>query len=135
TAKNTSPFVATLTEEAVKNIKAWLPKALDNPQDLEARYWLLYASMLAGIDIDASATHIIHAIEHAISGLKPEIPHGAGLAILGPRSIYHTHKAVPQESARVLRQIDPTIKPVAKDAEKAEKTVKEWQKNLGFEKP
>ena len=81
--------------------------------------------MLAGIDIDASATHIIHAIEYAVSGLKLELAHGAGLAILGPRSIYYTHKAVPQESARVLRQIDPTIKPVPEDAEKAENTIRE----------
>jgi len=121
--------VLLLAEESVKLIKSWLPKVLDNLKDLEGRYWLLYSSMLTGIVEDASSTHIIHVIEHAVSGLKPEVPHGSGLAILGSRSAYYIHKAFPDESAKILRQIDPTIKPITEDAEKAEKQLKNGKKN------
>jgi len=133
TSLATSPYTALLAAEAVRLIKEWLPKAVEDGRDLRARYWLLYASMVAGIAIDESPTHAIHGIEHALSGLKPELPHGAGLAIIGPELIKLTHKAVPEESAAVLKPIDPSIRPVPEDAERAAEAVREFQRSVGFD--
>lgn len=133
TAKRTNILVQSLAETSVSYIVKYLYKALDNPGDLEARTMLLYSSMLSGMCIDlTSGTHLIHAMEHGFSGLNPELPHGAGLAILGPFVIYYTHKAVPEISAKVLRHFDPSIKPLSSDAEKAMRTVMEFQHSLGF---
>jgi len=134
TAKTlSSPFIELISLEPIKLIKTWLPKALRNPYNLRARYWLQYASMLAGIAIDASSTHIVHAIEHALSGLNPKLPHGCGLGIIGARSAYYIHKTKPRESALLLKKLNPKIKPNAEYANEAEKTVREFQREFGFE--
>ncbi len=132
TAKLTSPYITLLARESVNLLSEWLPKAVKELNNIEARYWLLYSSMLAGIVIDTSSTHIVHAIEHALSGLNPKLSHGCGLAIIGPRAAYYIHKAAPIESAEVLRSINSSIKPVAEDAEKAENAVMEFQSSIGF---
>jgi len=98
------------------------------------RYWLLYASMIAGISIDMSSTHIIHALEHVLSGLNPRLPHGCGLATIGPHLIKYIHKAVPEASACVLKTIDPLIKPLSEYSNYASKAVIKFQERHGFNK-
>lgn len=89
TSRNSSPFVVSLAREGVKLIAEYLPQAVANPNDLVARYWLMYASLLAGIAIDNARTHVIHALEHVVTGINPKLAHGAGLGILGPISVKH----------------------------------------------
>ncbi len=132
TARGSPPIVEPLAEEAVRLIARYLPRAVENPSDLEARYWLLYASMLAGIAIDLGRTHLVHAIEHALSGLKPELPHGAGLAIIGPKIVELTYRAQPEKLWRLLRHIDPELEPVEEHAGRAARAVEEFQKRVGF---
>lgn len=135
TSKRTNLLVQTLAGEVVSLIAKYLGKALANLSDLEARTMLMYASMLAGICVDiASGSHLVHAMEHGFSGLRPELPHGAGLAILGPLIVYYTHKAVPEISAKLLKHLNPEIKPISEDAEKAMKTVEKFQMDHGFNK-
>jgi alcohol dehydrogenase class IV len=133
TSKRTNLLVASLAREVVFNVVSYLSRVLEKPSDLEARTRLLYASMLAGISIDvAGGAHLNHAIEHGFSGLNPDLPHGAGLAMFGPMVVYYTHKAVPEISASILKHIDPTIKPISEDADKARRVVEEFQVNHGF---
>ena len=132
TTDNAFPFVSLLSKEAIFKIKEWLPKALNKPENIGARYWLLYASMIAGISIDCAGTHVIHVMEHILSGLNPKLAHACGLAIIGPRSVYYTHKLFPEKSAYVLKVLDNSIKPISEDAEKAENIVKGFQQSIGF---
>ncbi len=132
TSLATTPYTELLACRVVELLSEWLPRAVEDGRDLKARYWLLYASMIAGIAIDESPTHAIHGIEHALSGLRPELSHGAGLAIIGPELVRLTHKAVPEESAAVLKALDPSIRPVASDADKAAEAVRRFQQSVGF---
>ena len=134
TSSHTNMFVQTLSSEAAEVIANNLSETLENLKSIEHRSRLLYASMIAGISIDMALTHLNHALEHAFSGLNPNLPHGEGLAILGPRIIYHVHKAVPEDSAVILKHLDPSIRPVAEDAGKAYTAVKEFQRRLGLER-
>ncbi|MEM0506115.1 MAG: iron-containing alcohol dehydrogenase [Thermosphaera sp.] len=134
TSKYANSFVLTLAVEASKIIAENLPNLLNNLDSLELRARLLYSSMLAGISIDIAMTHLNHALEHSFSGVNPKLPHGEGLAILGPRVIYHVHKHVPEESALVLRSIDPMIRPISDDAERAYRALREFQSSLGLNK-
>lgn len=133
TCKSRNLFVESLAREAISIITNSLPRLVNDLKNLELREKLLYASMIAGIAIDSSSTHVIHAIEHVLSGLQPKLPHGCGLALIGPRSIYYTHKVVPEYSAYILRALDPTLKPIAEDAEKAQKIVEKFQREVGFD--
>jgi alcohol dehydrogenase len=133
TSKVRTLFVESMAREAVSFIARYLPELVSNLRSLELREKLLYASMLAGIAIDSGSTHIIHAIEHALSGLQPKLAHACGLALLGPRATYYTHKAVPESSASILRLLDQSIKPIPDDAEKAMKAVEKFQSEVGFD--
>ncbi len=128
----TSPYVVMLSAEAAAKISEWLGKVVSNPGDLTGRYWLLYASLIAGIAIDHAVTHLIHGIEHALSGVRPKLPHGAGLAIIGPRIVRDTHKAMPEESAAILNALGFRVRSSPEDAVKAEEAIKSFQERVGF---
>jgi len=132
TSKISNIFIETMAEKAISIIASDLPKLVNDLRNLELRYRMLYASMLSGIAIDAGSTHIIHAIEHAISGLEPRIAHACGLALLGPRATYYIHKANPIASAAMLKLIDSEIKPFTEYAEKASKALHRFQEEIGF---
>jgi alcohol dehydrogenase class IV len=135
TSNRSNLLVSTLAEEVVDIVARYLKRALEDPGDLEARTMLLYASMLAGVCVDVvGGSHLAHAIEHGLSGLKPELPHGAGLAIVGPYVAYYVHKVAPEKSARILRRLDPSIKPSSEMAEAAVKAIMEFQLSAGFNK-
>ncbi|WFO75890.1 iron-containing alcohol dehydrogenase [Desulfurococcaceae archaeon MEX13E-LK6-19] len=132
TSRSSTPYTLLHSVSATENIAGFIERVLRDPRDLDGRSRLLYGSLLAGIAIDMSGTHIIHAIEHALSGLNPKLPHGCGLGILGPRAVYYTHKARPSESAEILKLLDSSIKPDPGDAGKAMKIIEEFQEKIGF---
>lgn len=135
TSRRSNLYVIDLADKAVSHIVSHLSNVLERPSDLESRTYLMYSSMLAGICIDTTkGTHLVHAVEHGVSGFDPRIPHGAGLAMIGPIVVEYTHKAVPEISALILRHIDPYIKPIKEDASKAKKAVEKLNQLAGFDK-
>ena len=44
-----SPYSITLAKEVIELVAKYLPKAIENPDDLEARYYLAYAAMMGGV--------------------------------------------------------------------------------------
>jgi alcohol dehydrogenase len=133
TTVDSSPYSGMLSEEVVRLMVKWLPTAVREPKSLEARYWLLYASMLAGIAIDNARTHIIHGLEHALSGLRPKLAHGAGLAIIGPKLVRYTYRARPEVLSRVLKPLAPDLRGIEEEGEDVEKVLEEFQRSVGFE--
>jgi len=131
-SKASSPFTRTLCEVAVQLIVRWLPVAVKKPYDIEARYWLLYASALAGIAVDNSRTHLIHAVEHVLSGLEPSLAHGSGLASIGPAAIRILYRHVPEVLYELLKHLDHSLNPDSGDAEKAAEAVRKFQREVGF---
>ncbi len=69
--------------EAIRLVARWLPIAVAEPANLEARGAMQWAAALAGIGIDNAGTAIAHNIGHAMASLRP-IHHGraVGLAML-----------------------------------------------------
>ena len=125
TARTSNKFVETLSIESAKLIGESLPKE----QTIEEKEKLLYASMIAGISLDMSPAHIVHAIEHALSGLNPELPHGCGLAIVGARSIYWIHRHS-ENSGKILQAL---LSKKIDSPEDAEKSFREFLRSVGFE--
>lgn len=67
-----------------KNVKMAGEKALDYPSDYEARAALMLASSLShdGLtSIGKKQSFVVHPLEHALSGYKNDVTHGAGIAI------------------------------------------------------
>ncbi len=127
-----SPFTRALAIDAMRRIFEYLPRAYIDGSDLEARYWLLYASLLGGICIDNSRTHIVHAVEHSISGIKPDIAHGLGLAVIGHKLIGYVYSKVPEKFI-ILREFIPDLKLRSEEQRRVEFFLKYIAEQYGIE--
>ncbi len=131
TSTVTSPYCVTLAREVITLVAKYLPKALENPEDLEARYFLAYAAMMGGVCFDNGLLHYTHALEHPLSAVKPELAHGLGLAILLPAVIKTMYKDRANILSYILSPIVPGLDGSADEAEKAAKGVENWLKSVG----
>ena len=130
TTKVASPYSISLAREVIELVGKYLPKAIANAEDLEARYFLCYAAMMAGVAFDNGLLHYTHALEHPLSALKPDFSHGLGLAILLPAVIRNIYAAKADTLAYILEPIVPGLKADATDTEKAATGVYEWLKSV-----
>ena len=131
TTKVTSPYAIDLALSVVKLVSEYLPVALKDPTNLEARYFLAYAALIAGISFDNGMLHYTHALEHPLSGVNPNLTHGLGLAMLLPAVIKNIYAAKPATLADVLAPIVPGLTGCACEAEKAALGVEKWLFSVG----
>jgi len=66
--------------EAIRLVSRHLLRAIEAPDDLEARGGMLWAAAYGGVAIDNSGTAIAHALGHALGSLKP-IHHGRAVGV------------------------------------------------------
>ena len=71
-----------LALEAISLITRYLPIAVKDGGNIEARTKLAWANTAAGICESLSCCISHHSMEHAVSAYHPSVPHGAGLAML-----------------------------------------------------
>lgn len=126
TSKVASPYSISLAKQVIELVAKYLPKAIANPDDLEARYFLCYAAMMGGVSFDNGLLHYTHALEHPLSAIKPELSHGLGLAILLPAVIKTIYKDYPNILADILAPIAPNLTGNPDEAEKAAKLIQDW---------
>ena len=131
TSKVASPYTATLAKETIRLVAKYLPLALKNPDDLEARYFLMYAALLGGICFDNGLLHYTHALEHPLSAVKHDLSHGLGLAILLPSVIKTIYPDKAATLADILEPIAPNLKGEASEAQKAAEEVEKWLFEVG----
>jgi alcohol dehydrogenase len=81
---NPNPFAESTALGVIRTVAAWLPRAVEDGTDLEARSQMLVASHLAGVG-QASGTGVglVHALGHSL-GTRGKLPHGTALAAVLP---------------------------------------------------
>lgn len=131
TTQLASPYSIMMAKETVRLVNKYLPIAIENPKNLRARYYLLFASMIAGIAFDSALLHVTHALEHPLSGLKQELSHGLGLSILLPAVLKQFYPANPEILADVLSPIIPGLKGIQDEAGKVAIEIEKWLFSLG----
>lgn len=77
-----SPNADLLALEAIHLICHYLPRAIEEGSDEEARIALAWASTAAGLCLSQAVAISQHSMEHALSAFYPDLPHGAGLVLL-----------------------------------------------------
>ncbi len=122
-----SPYAITLAREVVTLVSKYLPKAIENPEDLEARYFLAYAAMMGGVCFDNGLLHYTHALEHPLSAVKHDLSHGLGLAMLLPAVVKNIFSA----KAETLKYILEPVVGKVENADEAANGVYEWLKSVG----
>ena len=126
-----NPFSVTLGREVNTLIAKYLPAALKDPNDLTARYFLTYAAMIAGTSFDNGMLHFTHALEHPLSGIKTDLSHGLGLAVLLPAVIKTVYPASAATLAEVLSPMVPGLTGDPGEAQKAADGIYAWLKSVG----
>jgi len=73
-------------KEAIQLVFAYLPRCVENGNDLEARENISLASSLAAFQMRCLN---LHNMEHVLSAFHPELPHGIGLILLSDAYFDH----------------------------------------------
>jgi len=102
-------------EKAIAYVGTYLRRAVANPYDLEARWYMMAASILAGIGFGNSGVHIPHAMGYPIAGGvrnyhpsgypggKVMVPHGQAVAITAPAAFRFTASIWPEKHAHAAK--------------------------------
>jgi len=72
----------TIALSAIESIAKYLPRAVRDGNDLEAREHISYGSTMAGITMQLTSTTAQHSMEHSMSAYHHNLPHGAGLIMI-----------------------------------------------------
>jgi alcohol dehydrogenase class IV len=90
----------------------YLRRAVEDPDDIEARGYMMLAASLAGIGFGAAGVHIPHSLSYPIAGLKheyqppgypddhPFVPHGWSVIVTSPAAFRYTFGADPEKHRR-----------------------------------
>jgi alcohol dehydrogenase len=89
-----------LSEKAIELTVHYLPKAVKNGSDVEARTNMSFACLIAGMSFTDAKTHFGHAFGHSL-GARHHIPHGTGCAIAQPGVIAVVADLMPKKVRRV----------------------------------
>lgn len=81
-SKGVNILSETIALSAIESIAKYLPRAVKNGGDIEAREYVAYASTMAGITMQLTSTTAQHSMEHSMSAYHHNLPHGAGLIMI-----------------------------------------------------
>lgn len=132
TTLKASPFTVMLAREGIAKIARWLPVALKEPENIEARYHLLYASVLGGLAIDSAVVHLTHPMEHLLSAKNSALPHGLGLALLLPSVVEAIYPAVAEVVEEIMEPLIGRPGRVANRAVYIRDALRQWFFEVGF---
>lgn len=82
-ANKSTPIGDLCSQEAVKLISQYLPRAINRPMDKEAREKMSLASLFGGLNIANTGTCLPHRLQQAMGSII-EISHGRGMATIYP---------------------------------------------------
>lgn len=131
---NTNPLVECMALDAIRIIAEYLPKALENGSDLEARSQMAWADTLGGLTNASAGVTLPHGLGMQIGGHCPHVTHGQALAVFYPAFTRYTYSAAEAKFAAVGRIFDPSLKnePDAVAAEKSCEAIDNFLKKIGL---
>jgi alcohol dehydrogenase class IV len=83
TSSQREPFADAFGLHAIRMIKDWLPLAVSNGADVNARGQMLIAACLAGAAFSNAQVGMVHAIAHTL-GARHGVHHGTANAVVMP---------------------------------------------------
>ncbi|MHC1681842.1 MAG: iron-containing alcohol dehydrogenase [Clostridiaceae bacterium] len=118
---------------AVKIIFDYLPKAVKNGHDIEAREQMVYAIFLAGVAFSNAGLGNVHAMAHQLGGVY-NLPHGVCNAMLLPYVEEENAKFVPEKFVSIAKILDYDVngKSAGECADFVVAKIKELSKEVGI---
>jgi alcohol dehydrogenase len=128
-----TPITDALAIQAIKIIPEFLPKAVANGEDIEAREMMVFAQSLAGMAFNNASLGYVHAIAHQFGGFY-NYPHGVCNAILLPHVCKYNLIAQEQKFADIAVALGENVEglSVREAAEKGIRKIEQMSKDLGI---
>lgn len=127
------PLTDAVALQAIEYISRWLRVAFEDGQNLEARYHMSLAAMLAGMAYGTESAGAAHAMSQSAGGVH-DVPHGDLTGrLLGP-VVEYNHVADPPRFARIAQAMgkDTRNRPEGDAAELAVEEVHRLTEDLGI---
>ena len=105
---NNNPISRALAIEALGLMGCMLLRAVQKPDDLEARTGMLLGSMLAGQAFANSPVAAVHALAYPIGG-HYKVPHGLSNALVLPHVLRFNAQVAPEAYAELLPHVFPDL--------------------------
>lgn len=77
-----TPVTDVMCQEAIRLVGKYLPLAVADGRNQEARRQMMLANTFAGYGLASCGATVMHAMEHPVSAHYPVVAHGAGLAAM-----------------------------------------------------
>jgi hydroxyacid-oxoacid transhydrogenase len=115
-------------EKAIRLVREFLPKAVKDGQDRDARTQMMLATIYAGMGFSNAGVHIPHAMGYPIAGnvrgfrpadypeKKPLVPHGMSTALGAPAAFQFTARAKPERHKEIAEWMGAKTRGTSADA-------------------
>lgn len=100
-SKAASLFTRMQSEYAAVIVGKMLPRLASDMQDIEARKYMSYASMIMGINLGNASTGLPHRLQYPL-GAMTDTSHGAGLSALYTAWVYYEHLYSSKETEKII---------------------------------
>jgi aldehyde dehydrogenase (NAD+) len=104
TSSQREPISDALGLHAIRLVKEWLPLAVKNGQDVNARGHMLVAATLAGAAFSNAQVGLVHAIAHTI-GARHGVHHGLANAVAMPYVMRFNNSDVAEQQAMIAEAL------------------------------
>jgi alcohol dehydrogenase class IV len=104
-----NPYVEILAVEAMRLVKAFLPVAIREGSNIEAREKMAWADTLAGLCIASAGVTLPHGIGMTIGGFCPHVSHGQSLVVTYPEFVRFTWESAVEKFAVMGRILNPEL--------------------------
>jgi len=108
------PIADGMALHAIRLIKEFLPKAVENGKDMMARGEMLIAANIAGIAFSNAQVGVVHALAHSV-GARFKVHHGLANSILLPACLRYNTDACGEVYLDVLSALGVNIEGIQPD--------------------
>ena len=129
-----SSYTDLMALEAIRLVAKYLPTAVEDGANMEAREAMAWADSLAGLCIANAGVTLPHGIGMTIGGHCPQVMHGEALAVTYPEFTRFTYPYAVERFAAMGRIFDPDLKgkPDQVAAEKSCEALDKFLKKVGM---
>lgn len=124
-----NPISDIFSLKALHDCVTYLPRAVKNPDDMEAQTKMLLAATLAGIGFGNAGVHLCHGMSYPISGQNPQgyrhggydvttpiIPHGVSVAVTSPSVFKFTAASNPDRHLQAAEAFGVDVSNVKRES-------------------
>lgn len=95
-----TPITDAVALKAIELIQAYLPTAVSNGEDIQAREKMAYAQFMAGMAFNNASLGYVHAMAHQLGGFY-DLPHGVCNAVLLPHVQRYNGQVAPERLSHI----------------------------------